>query len=266
MINFPPPYKSKIERRINAWSKKCPYGQRVARNIFTEHFLPDDKMTDLLLFIATDPLTSWKLFEANYKAKCHSLALQGGNIRVKKRPLFFGVGVEYETFFKHLKDNYPSELGYSGNDVIVKDFILRLRNGMLSKNLGGIIKLKQYSVWATWNMDDLSGMPFDYCKTNLADEIRANMGLRRDDAEKSTSLLLFAYTIPPHIEPLRPTIADAELSQYFEPPVPTFEKHGWTVNWQHEERMTGYNILPRPECIHDSILLSELILPVDMRL
>ena len=265
MINFPGPEKNKFEKRINDWSEISPYGQRVARNIFTEHFLPVDKMTELLHFILNDPLTSWNLFEVNYQKVCYRQALQGGKLKVAQKPQLFGAAVEYETFLKHLKDNYPSELGYAGDDAIIKDFISRLNKGRLSKILGQIIRLKKFSVWATWNENDFAAMPFDYCKTSIADEVRANMGLKRDDAEKSTSLLLFVYSIPNHIEPQRPTIADAELSQYFETPPPTFDRHGWTVNWQHEERMSAYSMKPRPECIHDSILLSHLKLPIEIR-
>jgi len=261
--NFPPDDRNKIEKRINDWSKESPRGQRVARNIGTDHFLPVDKMTELLHFIKNDPLTSWELFEKNYQNVCYSQPLQGGKIKVTKKPQFFGAAVEYETFFKHLKDNYPSELG--SDDAIIRDFISRLNKGELSKILGQIIRLKKFSVWATWNEDNFAAMPFDYCKTSKADEVRANMGLNRDDAAKSSSLLLFVYSIPNHIEPQRPTIADAGLSEYFEPPSSTFDEYGLTVNWQYEERMSVYSRKARPECIHDSILLLHLKLPMEMR-
>ncbi len=217
-----------------------------------------------MLFIANDPSISWEKFEVNYQKKCWSLALQGGNIKIKKTPTLLGAAVEYETFFKHLKVCFTNH-GLVCSDIIIKDFISRLQEGRLSKNLGNLIRLKPYSVWATWNENDLSGLPFDYAKTNLADEIRANMGLKRDAVDLSPALLLFVYSSPSHIEAKRPTIADAELSEYFQPPPESFDQHGWTVVWQNEIRFKGYNIKQRPECIHDSILLSQLKLPVEIR-
>ncbi len=259
MTKYSATEKMKINDKINEWSKKHPYGQRVAKNIFSEHFLPEEKMNEILSFIANDASTSWKEFEVDYQKVCYTLALQGGNIKVKQRPQLFGAAVEYETFFKHLQDNYPTTFI---DDTSTKDFISNLANGTLP-DLRKVIRLKRFGVWATWNLQNLSGMPFDYCNTKIADEVRANMGLRRTDAK--TALLLFVYTIPNHIEPKRPTIADAELSQYFEPPVPTFEEHGWTRTWEFEERMSKFNLDPKPECIHDSIQLSELKLPIEIR-
>lgn len=250
--------KDKIENRINEWSK-TKYGQRIARNIFAEHFLPENKMNEILSFIANDPSTEWEEFDENYKQICYTLALQGGNLKVKQTPQLFGAAVEYETFFKHLKDNYPATFI---DDTSTKDFISLLASGQLP-DLRKVIRLKRFGVWSTWNLQNLSGEPFDYCNTKIADEVRANMGLRREDAK--TALLLFVYTIPKHIEPKRPTIADAELSEYFEPPPITFDEYGLTKTWEFVTGMSAYDIKPKPECVHDSIQLSELKLPIEIR-
>lgn len=266
MGKLTPDEQNNFNARIQNWSSKSPFGQRVTRNIYLEHFMQDDKLEDLFRFIANDISTSSKVFEVNYVKKCRALKLQGGNIKTATRPKLFGAAVEYETFLKHLIDNYPTELGYAGDNTIVKDFILRLNKGMISSGLGTAIRFKQFLVWSTWNKNDLNGMPFDYAIADIANEIRANMGLSREDATTSTGLLLFVYTIPSHIELKRPTIADAELYQYFAPPPPPVEEHGLTETWQHEPWMNTCNIEPRPECIHDSIYLSDLKLPVELKL
>jgi hypothetical protein len=251
-----------IEEILSAWSANSRFGQRIVRNIERECFLSKDSMHEILAFILSNGKVvdnKREVFEKGYEELCYKHTLKGGQIEIK-RPKFLGAAVEYEILFKHLKDIYAD----LGDDLSIKDFIFSLQQANIKlSNDRKNIKLKKYNMWSTW--DEQGKNPFDYCITDKADEVRANMGLKREDAKGE--LLLFIYTVPTNIELFRPTIADAGLSQYFEPPV-IVSVYGWTVTWPDDGTMEDYkeHIKPRPECIHEAITLGEVKFPIIMKL
>jgi hypothetical protein len=266
MTGFSTDLKKAIDSRLEQWSMRNPYGQRVARNISSEHFLEQSSMTELLRYIGeftpSSPPAQWKEFESEYQQLCYRHALKGGSIIINYSPKYFGTSVEKEAFHKHLNDNYISLLN---NERRIEEFTYRLTLGRVAKKKKHI-RLKRYSVWSTWNDKDSKGYPYDYCNTDRADEVRACMGLRQNDAK--TDLLIFVYTLPASIVPMRATIADAELSEYFEPPaLESTISHTSTVTWKlvDEYEKAGFYLHPRPECVHESITFEEIILPVTVK-
>ncbi len=98
-------------------------------------------------------------------------------------------------------------------------------------------------MWATFNPADMLGDPFAAMPME-ADGIRARLGLSRN--EMGLDILLFVYALPPGIEPLFPTMADAYAGQpwtwYFRPSLPG-EAWGRTMTWEGEEPSS-------PEVVH----------------
>jgi hypothetical protein len=248
-----------LNQVLNDWESQSRFGQRIVRNIFREHFLHEDYMSTILRFILDNGqnIILWEGFEKEYQQLCYQYTLLGGEIQIP-RPQYLGTAIEYDVFYKHLSDNY--KLGKED----IKNFILSIQNANTRlTDVRKKIRLKKYGMWSTWS--EHSAEPFDYAVTDRANEIRANMGLRREDARGN--LLLFIYIVPPNIDLFRPTIADAGCSQYFEPPS-NFEAHGWTVAWPDDGTMNRYrqNIRPRPECVHDSITFEDVKFPIIIRI
>jgi hypothetical protein len=281
----------KLEDRINTWSIKSSNGRHIANNIYIEHFLEEDSMKDLLSFICKDNSTCWNTsecfedFEMKYEKKCHDHVLKGG--KIDDKPQLLGTAIEYETLYKHLVDNYYR--GKNGNpklfntkrNIIKFISLLSIKPDIHKKNTN--IKLKAYSMWSTWNIDNSTLNPFDCFQSNKANEIRASLGLPRgfglkedvadikkqmnyNDNTKSI-LLLFTYKVLDYSKLKRPTIADAGVNQYFSPPAKSFDKHGFTVPWPDDDpQMKTYIVHPMPECVHESIILSEVSLPITIKL
>ena len=256
--------QSVIYARLHEWGQTY-LGEYVCNNLKLDHFMPLNTMIEILKFIVDKKLLNNDDFGAAFEKECYKHVLKGGRIYPKgKLPVIFGAAIDRSVFDKHLMTNYKNIFKSKQER---RDFIDKLTiNSKLpgSRHSGYInIKLKAYSVWATWNMSDFKAHPFNFCATNDADEIRANMGLLK--ASRNEELLLFLYTIPPEIEPQRPTIADAGLGQHFQPALPLDEDHGWTINWRLENKTKGYNLGKRPECVHKSIELKSVKLPIEIK-
>ncbi len=248
-----------INKKLAAWSISPFYGERIAKNFLTEHFLPVDRMVVLLRFILNDSSPDSEAFETKYADECHKHVLQGGPILVTPYPKFYGAAIEKGVLVMHLINNYTARFPDKNE---AQDFITGLKQANLPDDCKDLF-IKQYSVWATWNKEDPSSFPFEYCTTVKANDVRANLGLNRLLIDKE--LLLFIYEIPTHINVLRPTIADAELSQYFEPPHPEITEYGFTRNWERQKWMVKSDIKPRPEGIHSKFEFRHLQLPTQSK-
>lgn len=272
LAKYPTLDKQKIDKKIAAWHQKYPSGERVTHNINGEYFLTEEDMKEILSFLETYDNTAslketdedyWKTFEDKYKELCYSLGLKGGNIQVAQFPTYFGAAVEMTVFRTHLtQKDERKKMIYFTNKKKAEDFILGLKNGNISR-YKKTIPLKKYSIWATWNLDAPDNVPFEFCNTKAANEVRANMGL--DERMMSKELILFVYMIPKTIAVKRPTIADAELYPYFKPASPPTIGHGWTEPWRPRKSTLSYKLGPRPEGIHSSVELSCLKLPIEIR-
>ncbi len=246
-----------INKKLDDWSQTAPYGERIAKNFETEHFLPIDRMVELLSFILLDSSLDIETFEENYANECHKHVRQGGPIQVIPYPRFFGAAIEKKVLVFHLISNYSARFP-SKNEAY--DFITRLKSGDLPDDCKDLF-FKQHSIWTTWNKGNSN--PFEFCSTVQANVIRANLGLNKMLVSKE--LLLFIYEIPSSIPVLRPTISDAELSQYFEPPKSTIIEHGLTQTWKKQKWMKKFDIKPRPEGIHFKLEFKHLKLPIEAR-
>ncbi|MBC8231198.1 hypothetical protein H8E77_16735 [bacterium] len=111
-------------------------------------------------------------------------------------------------------------------------------------------------MWATFNPDDLKGNPFNGMPTDV-DGIRAHLGL--DPNEKGEDLFLLVYTLPADVEPLFPTIADAQWHSLFRP-APSGAKWGLTMPWAEIDTEK-----PRPEVVHKPIKSVCLTKPIEIR-
>jgi len=102
--------------------------------------------------------------------------------------------------------------------------------------------LGDYVIWATFNPEDLGGQPFAGMSED-ADGIRARLGL--DPNEKGADLICFVYQLLSDVEPLFPTIADAQWSSRFRPAPPGSR---WGLTWSEIDEEE-----PRPEVVHQPI-------------
>jgi len=92
------------------------------------------------------------------------------------------------------------------------------------------------------------------CLPSDADGIRARLGLSPND--RGENLLLFVYELPPRVEPLFPTIADAQEHSLFRP-APPGAKWGLTMLWTEIDTEA-----PRPEVVHKPITGAHLTEPI----
>lgn len=253
--------QNKIKKKLADWSVRAPFGQRITRNLEIEHFIPKDRMEDIFKFILYDSSPNIETFESKYADECHKHVLQGGVISVTPFPKYFGVAIEKGILIQHLSKTYYSRFP---DKKEAADFITGLKHGSLPSDCKDLF-IKNYSIWTTWNESNPHSYPFEFCSTLKANEVRANLGLNKLNMSKE--LLLIIYNLPSHISVLRPTIADAELSEYFEPPPVTEERHGLTVTWKTEKWLDKLKIKlrSRPEGIHSRIQFRHLQLPIDSR-
>ena len=195
-----------------------------------------------LLQAAANP----EVLKSVYIGKCRQHILEGGTIP-KPWPLYFGRVVTRERFCKiaiQLSDIEETELQLLFDDLISKSFdIVKKRFQEVLRTMGNKT-LGDYVIWATFNPADWEGQPFAGMPTD-ADGIRARLGL--DPNEKGKDLIYFVYVLPPKVEPLFPTIADAQWHLLFRP-APPGAKWGLTMPWPE----IGEEV-PRPEAVHEPI-------------
>ncbi len=140
-------------------------------------------------------------------------------------------------------------------EAILKPLLDKLICGGRPSSDEGEVAMSEFSCWVTWNESVPNGNPFHFAKTNLADEVRANLGLDPKKRCETKRLLLLVYVLT-GVTLFRPTVADAGLYPYFSPP-PKGTKHGLSVPWRHmdsepDEEDPPLNLKPRPEAVHSS--------------
>lgn len=253
--------KKDLDNFLNKWGSTHPFGQIIVKNLDIEHFLDIKNFSELVRFILFKKNDSIEDFQDEYDEKCYEYKLKGGNVKWKgKKPKYIGTAVDKLVFVEYLTRKY-NNIFMNNKDIY--NFIEELKQGILSRNKK-TINLKEFNIWATWNENNLN--PFSFCKTEEADEIRANLGLPKTLKNiENNEILLFIYPISEDINIKRPTIADAGLNQYFKPPSLSFSNHGLTCPLKDEEKFKGYNMESRPEGIHKTINLSKIILPLKFK-
>ena len=243
--------KAACEERLYILTSTSGIGYQVMANLRCESRLDELAFSDIvqgLLQAAADP----EELKSVYIEKCQTHILKGGTIP-KPWPLYFGRVVTPQSLYQRMVN-----LKYFRSENHARRFFRNL----LSKPLNVVRKrlqnkfLGRFLMWATFDPDNLKGNPFDGMPTD-ADGIRARLGLEPN--EKGENLFLFVYALPADVEPLFPTIADAQWHSLFRP-APPGAKWGLTMPWPEIDTEK-----PRPEIVHKPIKGACLTKPIEIR-
>lgn len=265
----------KLEALLRRWNDHSDIGRTVVPNLRDlEHFLDVDEMERMLLALVT-VANEPNLVEVavTYRQECYKHTLRGGSIQENATypfPRILGRAVNRLDFERWLFATYgPSAMDPLHRHFTLpedaKDFVDRLLAGGPITPAESSFTMSSCGAWVTWAPHAPTQDPFIFAVTGRADEIRANLGL---DAAHMGEVLLLRYALDP-ADVQRPTVADAEIFPYFEPPDSSFELHGWTKPWPIgflrraglDEAVVG----PRPEGIHPPIRFGKLTLPLEAR-
>jgi hypothetical protein len=248
----------RIETALHRWATGDDLGREIVKNINPlERFLPKEDMRELLEAIRRCESGEFAELADSYEHECHRHTLSGGRVR-GRQPILLGRAVERSTFVMHL---YRVHWKYFGTEQNVEDFIDRLRVRDSMSPYESKILMSSFAAWVTW--DELSdGDPFSFLESGTAEEIRACLGLDFSDRWRNKPILLFVYKRSAGLELNRPTIADAGLYRFFEPPPVGREEHGWTRTWYPGMSKVKFRLKPRPEAVHACEPMGHLVLPL----
>jgi hypothetical protein len=247
-----------IRATLVRWSRNSSPGREIVRNIDPlERFLPSDNMKQILTVIYEARNERLDRLEALYASECYKHVRTGGKIRCPA-PIAVGRAVEKEVFIEYLR-----KLPYFGTAQAAEDFVKRLvKKDSLSKGEASQL-MSAYSGWVTWDDSTLGPDPFCFARSAISAEIvRASLGLDPDGKWRGKPLLLLVYRSS-DLDLYRPTVADAGLYLFFEPPPSGLDAHGLT-----KPRPPGMNrpisgLQPRPEAVHGPCTFKLLQLPVE---
>jgi len=240
--------KIAFEERLRILASASGVGYQIANNLHSESRLSESAFDDIMQGILQSSTNPEEIKNA-YIEKCRRHILQGGAIP-KPWASCYGRAVTDERFYETMV-----KLNYFRSERHARHSFQRLlskpsnvaRRRLQNKDLGCFV------MWATFNPDDLTGHPFTELPSD-ADGIRARLGLSPN--ERGKNLLLFVYELPDIVEPLFPTIADAQEHSLFRPAQPG-EKWGLTMPWPEIDKE-----VPRPEVVHKPITGAYLAEPI----
>ena len=223
-------------------------GREIVRNVrVLERFLPMNCMEGVLRAVLNSRAGSASDLATSYQRECYKHTRRGGPVTV--HPVLVGRAIELDLLRKRLRESDACFPLFYGNERLVDLFIERLLGGAPLTPEEMSLPMSDYSAWATWDLDDWSTDPFRFGKD--ADHIRASLGLDPNSWWIGTRLVLLVYNLPATVVLCRPTIADAGLHPFFEPPPPPEERYGLTRVW-HLPRQK-HAPLPRPESVHEPV-------------
>jgi len=250
--------KRRLRDVERTWHDGSPFGRRIVPNMRAEHFLSDTAMMSLIhLLIArwqspVDSIDARELDNA-YQKRCYEITGLGGEASPIHLPTFLGRCCSRDAFIAHLDREYGSRFGYLRPAIAYfVDNMLLLGDPGKHSDCG----MTAHNAWVTWNPDDATGDPFAFVKYGTHEEVRSCLGLER---RQEGLFLLFTYSCPADTPLLRATVADAELSPYFRPPLEDEKRHGWTVPWEPPVPLpngVNYRPIPKPEAVHKPAPLS----------
>ena len=246
--------RCKIDKILSSWEQKSLYGRIVTPNIFIERFLPVDHMSAILDIIFQKGSSSLKVLEDEYQSECYKHVLKGKHLHCAF-PKTVGRAVERENFIQYL-------LGISNVyniDMDIEDVIDEAiyKRSILPEEAKDI-PMSRHAAWVTWNKTDSSANPYDFVQHDQADEVRACLGL----PYRKGKLILLIYKVS-YFTLRCPTIADAGLHPYFQPPGIS-NNHGVTKprpTQDEELKKIKFQPKPRPEAVHKRLtfeFLSEI--------
>jgi hypothetical protein len=248
-----------IEAALVRWSTEDEIGREIVRNISPlERFLPKEDMRELLNTLRASCDDPIPLLARRYERECHLHVLMGGAIKGPK-PTLIGRAVQRESFVLRLIEEHGS---YFHGEKGVDDFVDRLRRGESMSAYEQSILMSAWSSWVTWDERSPAGDPFGFMESNKADEVKDCLGLDPERRSDGKPLLLLIYNRHPGVELYRPTIADAGLHRFFEPPPTGIDAHGWTKTRPPATHAAGVRPKPRPEALHKPLSLSCIARPL----
>ena len=248
-----------LESLLLRWATEDDLGREIVRNMNPlERFLPRDDMRELLLALLPSRDSSIAELRKIYAQECSRHSLRGGTVRAPKPPLI-GRAVHRDSFANWLYREYAS---YFHTELMVGDFIDRLIRGDQPTEFELTILMSAWPTWVTWNEYSFGSDPFSFCESASAEEIKGNLGLDPERRWDGKALLLLFYHRQLSAELYRPTIADAALHRFFEPPPIGNDNHGWTKTWPPGMARTGLHLKPRPEALHRPLSIRGLVQPV----
>ena len=238
---FKPKQRTAIRKVMLRWSR-VELGREIVRNLNPlERFLPAADMQPILAVILrfqSKPITS---LPASYRDECYLHTRQGGEV-MSPKPAVLGRAVERRSFVDWL---YKRHRTFFRRRAFAEDFVRRLVAGDPLTAYELAMPMSEYSAWVTW--DKLSD-PFAFAVD--ADHLRACLGLTPPDRWSGHPMVLLVYPRHGGLTLNRPTIADAGLHQFFEPPPEGHDGHGLTKTWPSSLRKLSAAPSPRPEAVH----------------
>ena len=251
MGDFDAGKKSEVEATLIRWANPPGFkGRVIVPNIKLDEFLPKRSMVDILNAVHRSRGSSIDVLEDNYQKECYNHGRKGGPIRSRPLPRLVGRAVERRVFERWLVRQGPVLTTRTEAGAFLDR---QLRRVALSPSESAIW-MSRFTAWVTWSTT--TGDPFDFVVHGVAQEVRAYLGLQHAGGR----LLVLIYELPPRVALHRPTIADAELFPYFQPPGAT-KDHGLTRPWLSVwgiMSIPDYVPQPRPEGVHRRIQMGSL--------
>jgi hypothetical protein len=252
IIRFGPKQQAAIRRVLLRWSRD-ELGREIVRNLNPlERFLPAADMEPILAIVhgfRSKPITA--LPDA-YRDECYTHHTRRGGDVSNPQPAILGCAVERDVFIGRLYKNHRK---YFRSRAFVRDFVRRLISGDPLTTYESALPISEHSVWVTW--DKLSSDPFAFAVD--ADHLRACLGLAPPERWHARPVVLLVYERHPGLKLCRPTIADAGLHRFFEPPPVGNDAHGLTKTWPSSLRKLSAAPMPRPEAVHAPDTMERLV-------
>lgn len=259
---MPAAEKAAVQSALQQWASACEHGRRIVPNLERDRFLPDAAMLGLLTTVRDNIPVSLPSLLIEYQRKCWSYSLQGGEVTFAPLPALLGRVVDKELFVDYLGHHYSHIFLSRGAVERFVDRITIAGTVITAREAAAFMSL--YAAWVTWNERDHAIDPFGFATHNRGDEVRANLGLKNKRKGRSPALLLLCYKFDGTWKIYRPTVADAELYPFFQPPAEGEDRHGWTVPWPRTEVShlpPSVQLLPRPEGLHERRSIGILEIP-----
>lgn len=244
---FGPRQQAAIRTTLIRWSRDD-LGRELVRNINPlERFIPPDNMKSLLSVIYNARRKGLDELAILYKEECFKpVNIRVGGLVRGVRPMTIGRAVEKQAFVYYL---YKKQRHCFRTKAMAHDFIQRLLSGDTMSATESSVLMSEFSAWVTWNDMPSATDPFEFARsTGLAEMIRACLGLDPEGRMTGKPILLLIYKR--RTELYRPTIADAGLYRFFEPPPIGIDAHGLTKTRPPGMSTSVYSSMPRPEAVH----------------